>query len=66
VRRGPAIALRALGDGQAFVDGDGTRAAIFMELALGMCEEYEPVIRVFRIRGSIALKSSAPSAPTWR
>ena len=54
------LAHRALGDGQAFVDGDGTRAAVFMELALGLCEEYEPVIRVSeealrvaRLKGSV-------------
>jgi DNA-binding CsgD family transcriptional regulator len=64
-----AIALRALGDGQAFVDGDGTRAAIFMELALGMCEEYEPVIRVSeqalrvaRLKGSVLAHANASHA----
>ena len=64
-----AIALRALGDGQAFVDGDGTRAAVFMELALGMCEEYEAVIRVSeqalevaRLKGSVLAHANASHA----
>ncbi len=64
-----ALALRALGDGQAFVDGDGTRAAVFMELALGMCEEYEPVIRVSeaalemaRRKGSVLAHADASHA----
>ena len=64
-----AIALRALGDGQAFVDGDGTRASVFMELALGMCEEYEPVIRVSeaalevaRRKGSVLAYANASHA----
>jgi DNA-binding CsgD family transcriptional regulator len=63
------IAFRALGDGQAFVDGDGTRAAVFMELALGMCEEYESVIRVSeaalevaRRKGSVLAHANASHA----
>ena len=63
------IALRALGDGQAFVDGDGTRAAVFMELALLLCEEYEPVIRVSeealrvaRLKGSVLAHANASHA----
>jgi DNA-binding CsgD family transcriptional regulator len=64
-----AIALRALGDGQAFVDGDGTRASVFMELALGMCEEYDSVIRVSeaaleaaRLKGSVLAHANASHA----
>jgi DNA-binding CsgD family transcriptional regulator len=63
------IAHRALGDGQAFVDGDGTRAAVFMELALGMCEDYESVIRVSeealrlaRLKGSVLAHANASHA----
>lgn len=63
------IARRALGDGQAFVDGDGTRAAVFMELALVLCEEYEPVIhvseealRVARVKGSVLAHANASNA----
>jgi len=63
------LARRALGDGRDFVDGDGTRAAVFMELALTMCEEYEAVIRVSeealrvaRRKGSVLAHANASHA----
>ena len=64
-----ALARRALGDGRDFMDGDATRAAIFVELALGLCEDYELVIRVSeetrrraRQRGSVLAHATASHA----
>jgi DNA-binding CsgD family transcriptional regulator len=63
------IALRALGDGSAFVDGDATRAAVFLVFALGLCEEHELVIRISeetlrlaRRRGSVLAHANASHA----
>jgi DNA-binding CsgD family transcriptional regulator/ribosomal protein S18 acetylase RimI-like enzyme len=62
------IARRALGDGRAF-DGDESRGAVFVEIALGLCEEYELVIRVSeealrlaRVRGSVLAHANASHA----
>src|SRR5262249_33826359 len=63
------IALRALGDGREFIEGDASRAAVFLVFALGLCEEYDTVIRISeetlrlaRRRGSVFAHANASNA----
>jgi DNA-binding CsgD family transcriptional regulator len=63
------LARRALGDGRAFTDGDATRASVFVELALTLCEDHDVVTRVAEetrrlalVRGSVLAHATASHA----